>query len=96
MAQVPVEYKRRQTLKNVERYITPELKTFEDKALAANDRALAAEKRLFEELLQNWFPALDGFRKAGAALAELDVLANFAERARRCRSRDRCSPAALP
>ena len=47
---------RRQTLKNVERYITPELKTFEDKALAANDRALAAEKRLFEELLQNWFP----------------------------------------
>ena len=81
VAQVPVEYKRRQTLKNVERYITPELKTFEDKALAANDRALAAEKRLFEELLQKLVPALDGFRKAGAALAELDVLANFAERA---------------
>jgi DNA mismatch repair protein MutS len=81
VAQVPVEYKRRQTLKNVERYITPELKTFEDKALAANDRALAAEKRLFEELLQKLAPALDAFRKAGAALAELDVLANFAERA---------------
>jgi DNA mismatch repair protein MutS len=80
-AQVPVEYKRRQTLKNVERYITPELKTFEDKALAANDRALALEKRLFDELLQLLSPALDSLRKAGAALAELDVLANFAERA---------------
>jgi DNA mismatch repair protein MutS len=78
---VPVEYKRRQTLKNVERYITPELKAFEDKALAANDRALALEKRLFEELLQHLAPALDAFRRAGAALAELDVLANFAERA---------------
>ncbi|MGL5003932.1 MAG: DNA mismatch repair protein MutS, partial [Casimicrobium sp.] len=78
---VPVEYKRRQTLKNAERYITPELKVFEDKALAANDRALALEKRLFEELLQLLMPALDLFRKAGAALAELDVLANFAERA---------------
>lgn len=81
LGQVPVEYKRRQTLKNVERYITPELKAFEDKALAANDRALAAEKRLFEELLQLLAPALDPLRKAGAALAELDVLANFAERA---------------
>ncbi len=79
--QVPVEYKRRQTLKNVERYITPELKAFEDKALAANDRALAMEKRLFEELLQLLAPALDAFRHAGAALAELDVLANFSERA---------------
>jgi len=81
LGQVPVEYKRRQTLKNVERYITPELKSFEDKALAANDRALAAEKRLFDELLQLLAPALDGLRRAGAALAELDVLANFAERA---------------
>ncbi len=79
--QVPVEYKRRQTLKNVERYITPELKAFEDKALAANDRALAMEKRLFDELLQLLAPALDAFRRAGAALAELDVLANFSERA---------------
>jgi DNA mismatch repair protein MutS len=78
---VPVEYKRRQTLKNAERYITPELKVFEDKALAANDRALALEKRLFDELLQLLMPALDALRKAGAALAELDVLANFAERA---------------
>ena len=81
VAQVPVEYKRRQTLKNVERYITPELKTFEDKALAANDRALALEKRLFDELLTALAPALDEFRRAGAALAELDLLANFAERA---------------
>ena len=79
--QVPVEYKRRQTLKNVERYITPELKAFEDKALAANDRALAMEKRLFEALLLLLAPALDAFRRAGAALAELDVLANFSERA---------------
>ena len=81
VAQVPVEYKRRQTLKNVERYITPELKTFEDKALAANDRALALEKRLFDELLVKLAPALDELRRAGAALAELDLLANFAERA---------------
>ena len=81
VAQVPVEYKRRQTLKNVERYITPELKTFEDKALAANDRALALEKRLFDELLVKLSPALDEVRRAGAALAELDLLANFAERA---------------
>jgi DNA mismatch repair protein MutS len=78
---VPVEYKRRQTLKNAERYITPELKVFEDKALAANDRALAMEKRLFDELLQTLAPACDVLRRAGAALAELDVLANFAERA---------------
>ena len=81
VAQVPVEYKRRQTLKNVERYITPELKTFEDKALAANDRALALEKRLFDELLIKLAPSLDELRRAGAALAELDLLANFAERA---------------
>jgi DNA mismatch repair protein MutS len=78
---VPVEYKRRQTLKNAERYITPELKTFEDKALAANDRSLALEKRLFDELLQVLAPACDTLRRAGAALAELDVLSNFAERA---------------
>jgi DNA mismatch repair protein MutS len=79
--QVPVEYKRRQTLKNCERYITPELKAFEDKALAANDRSLALERRLFDELLQALAPACDALRRAGAALAELDVLANFAERA---------------
>lgn len=79
--QVPVEYKRRQTLKNCERYITPELKAFEDKALAANDRSLALEKRLYDELLLALAPACDALRHAGAALAELDVLANFAERA---------------
>jgi DNA mismatch repair protein MutS len=78
---VPVEYKRRQTLKNAERYITPELKVFEDKALAANDRSLALEKKLFDDLLQSLAPACDALRRAGAALAELDVLANFAERA---------------
>ncbi|TAG78693.1 MAG: DNA mismatch repair protein MutS [Betaproteobacteria bacterium] len=79
--QVPVEYKRRQTLKNCERYITPELKAFEDKALAANDRSLALEKRLYDELLLALAPACDALRRAGAALAELDVLSNFAERA---------------
>ncbi len=81
LSQVPVEYKRRQTLKNAERFITPELKSFEDKALAANDRSLALEKRLFDELLQLLAPACDALRRAGAALAELDVLSNFAERA---------------
>ena len=81
LAQVPVEYKRRQTLKNAERYITPELKIFEDKALAANDRSLALEKRLFDELLLALAPACGALRRAGAALAELDVVSNFAERA---------------
>lgn len=81
LGQVPVEYKRRQTLKNAERYITPELKAFEDKALAANDRSLALEKRLFDELLQSLAPSLEALRRAGVALAELDLLANFAERA---------------
>ena len=90
------KYKRRQTLKNVERYITPELKTFEDKALAANDRALAAEKRLFEELLQNW-P-----RHSTASARPVRRLRNWMfwpisrSVPRRCRCRDRCSPAALP
>ena len=78
---VPDDYRRRQTLKNVERYITPELKTFEDKALSANDRALAREKLLYEELLQQLLPHIGALQSAANAIAELDVLCTLAERA---------------
>ena len=78
---VPDDYRRRQTLKNAERYITPELKTFEDKALSANDRALAREKFLYEQLLDALAPFIPQLQAIAAALAELDVLATFAERA---------------
>ena len=78
---VPPDYRRRQTLKNAERYITPELKAFEDKALSAQERALAREKRLFEALLAQLAPAVAGLQKAAAALSTLDVVAALAERA---------------
>jgi DNA mismatch repair protein MutS len=78
---VPDDYRRRQTLKNAERYITPELKTFEDKALSANDRALAREKLLYEQLLDQLSPYVPTLQNIAAAIAELDVLATFAERA---------------
>jgi len=78
---IPGDYRRRQTLKNAERYITPELKTFEDKALSAQERALAREKFLFERLLDDLAPAIPVLQDAAAALATLDVLANLAERA---------------
>lgn len=78
---VPDDYRRRQTLKNAERYITPELKAFEDKALSAQDRALAREKLLYEELLEWLAPHIAELQAAAAALAELDVLATFGERA---------------
>jgi DNA mismatch repair protein MutS len=78
---VPVEYRRRQTLKNAERYITPELKAFEDKALSAQDRALAREKLLFDELVAALAPAIPALQRAASALATLDVLATLAERA---------------
>jgi DNA mismatch repair protein MutS len=78
---VPDDYRRRQTLKNVERYITPELKAFEDKALSANDRALAREKLLYEELLQQLLPYIGQLQSAASAIAELDVLCALAERA---------------
>jgi DNA mismatch repair protein MutS len=80
-ARVPDDYRRRQTLKNAERYITPELKAFEDKALSAQERALAREKLLFERLLADLAPAIAALQKAAAALAALDVLATLAERA---------------
>ena len=78
---VPEDYRRRQTLKNAERYITPELKAFEDKALSAAERALAREKFLFERLLDFLQPHCIALRTLAAALAEIDVLAAFAERA---------------
>lgn len=78
---VPDDYRRRQTLKNAERYITPELKTFEDKALSAQDRALAREKMLYEGVLQALLAHITPCQRVAAALAEVDVLAAFAERA---------------
>ncbi len=80
-ANVPDDYRRRQTLKNAERYITPELKAFEDKALSANERALAREKFLYDRLLDQLAPFIPQLQRIAAAIAELDVLATFAERA---------------
>ncbi|MBE0507161.1 MAG: DNA mismatch repair protein MutS [Marinospirillum sp.] len=79
--QAPVEYQRRQTLKNAERFITPELKIFEDKALSSQSRALAREKLLYEGLLDLLNEHLVSLQQTSAALAELDVLQNLAERA---------------
>ena len=78
---VPDDYRRRQTLKNAERYITPELKTFEDKALSAQDRALAREKWLYDQLLDSLAPQIGALQRVAAALAEIDLLTTFAERA---------------
>jgi DNA mismatch repair protein MutS len=75
---VPADYRRRQTLKNAERYITPELKAFEDKALSARDRALALEKSLYDELLGLLAAHIAALQKIARALAQLDVLACFA------------------
>src|SRR6267142_2825686 len=77
-AKVPADYRRRQTLKNAERYITPELKEFEDKALSARDRALALEKTLYDELLALLAAHLPALQRIARALAQLDVLACFA------------------
>jgi len=74
---VPVDYRRRQTLKNAERYITPELKTFEEKALSARDRALALEKSLYDELLEQLNAHVPALQAIARALAQLDVLASF-------------------
>lgn len=76
----PSDYQRRQTTKNTERYITPELKTFEDKILSARERALALEKALYDQLLDTLGPDLPALQDCAAALADLDVLACFAER----------------
>jgi DNA mismatch repair protein MutS len=77
----PAEYVRRQTLKNAERFITPELKEFEDKALSSKSRALAREKALYEELLERLNEHLADLQATAAAVTEIDVLANLAERA---------------
>jgi len=79
---VPADYIRRQTLKNAERYITPQLKEFEDKVLSANSKALAREKQLYDELLELLAAELISLQQSAFAIAELDVLSNFAERAR--------------
>ncbi|MGZ5035919.1 MAG: DNA mismatch repair protein MutS [Usitatibacter sp.] len=75
---VPVEYKRRQTMKNAERFITPELKAFEDKALAAGERALAREKALYEELLDSLGTHIARLQAIATAAAELDALCALA------------------
>ena len=77
----PAEYRRRQTLKNAERFITPELKTFEDKVLSANERALAREKILYAQVLYDIEPFLTRLQTNSGAVASLDVLCCFAERA---------------
>ena len=79
--QAPEDYTRRQTLKNAERFITPELKTFEEKVLAAQDTALALEKQLFDEILKTLQAALPQLQQAAKAAATLDVLATFARHA---------------
>ena len=79
--QVPIHYVRRQTLKNAERYIIPELKEYEDKVLTSKGKALALEKQLYEQLFDLLLPHLEALQKSAAALAELDVLVNLAERA---------------
>ena len=80
-ARAPTEYIRRQTLKNVERFITPELKVFEDKALSAKSRALSREKALYDELVEILNTQLLALQTSANAVAELDVLAALAERA---------------
>ena len=75
---IPADYRRRQTLKNAERYITPELKTFEDKALSAQERALALEKSLYEQLLEALQPHIPALQRIARSLAELDLLVSFA------------------
>ena len=74
---IPADYRRRQTLKNAERYITPELKAFEDKALSARDRALALERNLYENVLDELKLHIRRLQKIASALAQLDVLACF-------------------
>ncbi len=80
-AKVPAHYTRKQTLKGAERYITEELKAFEDKVLSAREKSLAFEKSLYDGLLDRIGESLILLQQCAAALAELDVLVNFAERA---------------
>ncbi len=83
VAKVPDDYRRRQTLKNAERYITPELKAYEDKALSAQDRALAREKHLYEALLQTFAQHISELQRIAQAVSLLDVLVALAQHAAR-------------
>lgn len=78
---VPDDYVRRQTVKNAERFITPELKSFEDKVLSARERSIARERQLYEQLLSTLIEELSSLQRTTNALAVLDVLANLADRA---------------
>jgi DNA mismatch repair protein MutS len=80
LSKVPDNYRRRQTLKNAERFITPELKAFEDKALSAQDRALTREKWLYEQLLDNLQPFVASLTRLAGAVATLDALSALSER----------------
>ncbi len=80
-AQVPAEYIRRQTLKAAERYIIPELKTFEEKILSANEKALIREKHLYQQLLETINQDLQALQITGQGLAELDVFINLTTQA---------------
>ncbi len=79
--QVPEDYVRRQTLKGAERYITPQLKEFEDQVLSARERALAREKALYQDLIEQLVAVLSPLQACATGLAQLDVLSNLAERA---------------
>jgi DNA mismatch repair protein MutS len=86
---VPDDYRRRQTLKNAERYITPELKAFEDKALSAQERALAREKSLYDDVLRALAPHIPALQRIAHAVAALDTLTALAVHAQR---HDWCAP----
>jgi DNA mismatch repair protein MutS len=88
-ARIPEDYRRRQTLKNAERYITPELKAFEDKALSARERGLAREKALYEDILARLQPEVVQLQRIARAVAHLDLLASLADTALR---RNWCRP----
>ncbi|MCM2309243.1 MAG: DNA mismatch repair protein MutS [Sulfuritalea sp.] len=94
---IPEDYRRRQTLKNAERYITPELKAFEDKALSANERALALERQLWDELLGALAIHIPVLQRIARAIAELDGLTAFATAAVRhdYRQPEFCNEAAI-
>ncbi len=79
--QAPADYVRRQTLKNAERFITPQLKEFEEKALSARSRSLAREKQLYDDVIEMVAAQLPTLQQTAWSISELDVLANFAERA---------------
>ncbi|MEM8564347.1 MAG: DNA mismatch repair protein MutS, partial [Pseudomonadota bacterium] len=78
--QAPAQYVRRQTLKNAERFITPELKTFEDKALSSKSRALSREKAMYAELLEQLNQQLSALQDSASAVSEVDVICSLAER----------------